>query len=527
MIKNNQELSDLCEKLHDVPLALKWIAGAIANGASVSEALRSRGDLLRYCFETIYSVLSVAQRRILEAFQSVKRPLSGAELQYFSPNLEDFDQELNRLRMTSMLQSTTDKTTGRSLFNLADAASDFLKKYHSPRTDEYLIFIRLEKSLSVSEQLAAQVQSRDYHRYSVHVDPTNKDSVIASISLKQAVEAAKRRDFGAAREAVEHAKRLHSESIEAYRISAVLYAEQREFAKADDDFDIALSLAEDQPDPVLFDCIANFYLRQLRSKFVDALQYAERAVGIDPQADALNTLARARLFLGRYDDVLAACNRILEQREGTKPRAVRMAYAHAAESCRRAAEKFAAHLDKRALAYVGMAFDYLIEAVNGGYYDKQLASKACESLIEVSREGVNREEWIAEYHALLQRVSEVPGLFAGANRDQPVGLADQVVRACRHSSLQRLAARFLESIRGETSRLKVVDSGFAAGVINHYVRDKGYGFITLWSGEQIFFHQSVLEATIDRIRVLGLPVLVRAAVADKHSRRRALEVRAA
>ena len=55
---NDEQLNDICEKLHSNPLAIKWFVANLMKGEPIQSILSNTQDLTFYCMSNVYDKLS-------------------------------------------------------------------------------------------------------------------------------------------------------------------------------------------------------------------------------------------------------------------------------------------------------------------------------------------------------------------------------------------------------------------------------------------------------------------------------------
>jgi len=314
-----KRLDRYCQHLYYNPLLIKWFTQSVSLGSD-PEKLIARGnagfdEVLKYCFENLFSRLNDDERHVLHLLAAARRPLTPTELLFLMQSVNQFepinvDGAVRTLHSSSMLKrSPVDAKSreGAIQLSLTDVASDYIARFAPP---EKAIF---EKVQQASRKLSQQIQSSSVrqaaYKFDLHaVRASTRDERIAAYHLNSALESSKARNFDEARKSVATAKELLPTFAETYRISSLVESRADETYKALQEIEEAVQLAPDSP--LVHYQFANFLTNSL-DDYERAL--AECDAGIKRGPDEAFTTLRALILtrLGRYAEAAPVYEEIL------------------------------------------------------------------------------------------------------------------------------------------------------------------------------------------------------------------------
>lgn len=279
---SEQQLGDMCTRMQNNPLFIKWFVAAVQSGTSPEQALVKPDLFLDFCMSNVYEHLSQASQELLKALLASPHNLSLPELIYF--NNEDAHETqgaVQELLTTNMLaMSTNAQRTVETRYRLTDLARLYLTKHHPLTPDEDRTLDRARRRLADDERkISHEISGNPYEPRTI---ATRSDSDLLVVRpLLDALRYADANDFGAALAAVEKAKTVTPDYFECFRIEAQVHAAARNVAVADSAFRSALDLADDTAALNFF--YAQF-LRTARRDLDKALDYISRALMKAPDA---------------------------------------------------------------------------------------------------------------------------------------------------------------------------------------------------------------------------------------------------
>lgn len=501
---NDKKLERYCQQLYFNPLLIKWYAQSVSFGSD-PEKLIAKGnvafdDVLRYCFENLFSRLSEEERGVLHFLAAARRPLTPTELLFLMQNVNHIeptrlDQAISTLHSSSMLKrSPVDGKSreGTIQLSLSEVSSDYIARFAPPQK---AIFERIQlasKKLRQQVQLSSVRQAAyKFDLYAVRASTT--DQRISSLHLNTALEFSKVRDFTTARKYVAQAKALLPTFAEAYRISSLIETRADELYRASQEIEEAAQLS---PDSALIHYqFANFLTNQLED-YDRALAECEAAIKCDPGEEALVTQkALIMTRLGRYAEAAVLYESVLSDLANRPKKWCISTRDQAAECYRRYGEQdrnmrnsgdFKLHIDR--------ACSILDEAIAVGDVDRstgRLYSKIIEDALFFAISGMDESYGTA----LLSRVTDASKAIriypferlTEEKFESPFG-ADSVLTRAAKEYLSRFERQF-----GSTNQLEAASrEGHLVGRFRPSANGKQFGFVVEESGAQWFLVPSFL-----------------------------------
>ena len=306
--KPNNEVESLCKSLFNNPLAIRWFVQSYSEGKSISSLIDRRRDLsevLKFCFENLYEVLTQRRREYLRILVSLGKPLSEVQLALLSGvnDVESVRSDLRYLFGSNLLRRSRD--TWDHAESLLWAPSEFAKEF----------ILSNDKPLSVDQKryqskFRELVQARDIARdfasanrflvRTIEVKSTDESTVV--ILLQKALQLSYDRNHSAAIDVIKEACRLLPEFYEVWRISAQVKARAGDLLGAGSDFEKAVELADGQSEPLLLH-YAQFLISQ--DQIQEASLLLERIASSEKSSTQLKaTFAWVEVRLGHLNEAI-------------------------------------------------------------------------------------------------------------------------------------------------------------------------------------------------------------------------------
>jgi LuxR family glucitol operon transcriptional activator len=317
---SDNRLERFCQHLYFNPLLIKWFAQGVSLGSDPEKLIAKSNlafdEVLKYCFDNLFSRLGEEECRVLHFLAAARRPLTPTELLFMMQNvsqIEPFklDQALSTLHSSSMLKrSSLDGKVreGAIQLSLTDVSSDYIARFSPP---EKHIF---EKIQQASKKLNLQIQQSSVRQAAYKFDlqavrASTRDQKIAAFHLNAALDLSRLHDLAGARKSIASAKELLPTFAEAYRISSFVESRADELYKASQEIEEAAQL---EPDSALIRYqFANFLTNKLED-YERALIECNAAIKIEPNEGALLTLKALILTrLGKYSEAAPIYDSIL------------------------------------------------------------------------------------------------------------------------------------------------------------------------------------------------------------------------
>ena len=280
---NDEQLNDICEKLHSNPLAIKWFVANLMKGEPIQSILSNTQDLTFYCMSNVYDKLSQNAKTVLETLLIYNKDSSDAELAY----LLELDsiwhrKALNELMATNMIRMKTisNHSEKKSVFSITDFAKEYLYQHCRPSNSSFIKVNRRIKELkALGQSLSINVEVNPYNPTSITYQ-SNSDQIIAAYNLKQALVCSGNSDYEKSYMYIERAKDIDPNYFEIYKVSGFIYSRSGDYFKADTEYQTAIQCKPNSPS-LLF-LYAGFKMRYLED-FEEALMLTERAEEIDSE----------------------------------------------------------------------------------------------------------------------------------------------------------------------------------------------------------------------------------------------------
>ncbi|WP_225602339.1 NB-ARC domain-containing protein [Pseudomonas sp. PDM03] len=152
--KKNEALKQLCTRLYNNPLLIKWYVLAVAAGNSPADLINKESvnfkDALRFCFENLYDKLGPIEARAISIIACLRKPVSAVELRFFLEDASEvsIEEALNQLYNSSMLESTLDASDQESrLYCLTGVAEEYINSVRPVPDDIYQLVKKKRKEL--------------------------------------------------------------------------------------------------------------------------------------------------------------------------------------------------------------------------------------------------------------------------------------------------------------------------------------------------------------------------------------------
>jgi LuxR family glucitol operon transcriptional activator len=481
--RDDQVLSELCERLFFNPLAIRWFVQSFSEGRAVADLLERRrdlGEVLNFCFHTLYESLTEEHRNYLRLMVAIGKPLSEVQLALLAgaPSLEELRASLHYLHSSNLVRRTNDDwaTSVSSLWTTSDFARAYIVNRDTKILPERPNMVRRYRAL-----IQARDDARDATAYSPFrsgaIDARTTDEASVVYLLRQAQRDAAESAVRNALEALDKAKHLQPGFYEVWRVSAQVRAAADPIG-AQQDFDRALELAGGKSGPLLAH-VAKFLADQDDEEgAVEILEPAAEATDADPHVVAayawvLGLSGNLGKSLAQFDRARARLDEF-----GGRERAY-LSTQHV-EILKRAAEvELDRQLPDAALTHLMSALDIVTAACVGNYVDRVLVRAGADVVDTACRVIARRcakDQW-TNLHMRLTRLREFIPLAALAGRG-----ADVMSVACPAISS---TAEFKELFGGDSAAPRVMFGDVLAPGTG-----RDYTFIRADDGQDYFLHRS-------------------------------------
>lgn len=452
-------LSDYCNRMDNNPGFVKWFVAAVQAGRRPEEILAHSDVFLDFCMSNIYEHLGDDSRAILAALGSIGSALGQSELEYLTKMpIDRLQRGLQELLTTNMVVMTFDAKSSvlRSLYSIGELARKFIARHEFlEAVDDQRYQRRWKRMVSAAKKEERDHSSSPYALKSFCV--RNHGDVATIRYLRAAVDAARGKDLEKANDLLEAALVLAPDYFEVYRIRGYLRVLARDVPGARSAYLEALRLAPQHP-PLLR---ANGLFLMGISELEEAENYLRQALALDSGSVELTIdLATCQLKGGKYseaDDLVCglavAAGADLRSRQRIGNLRLQCLYMRAEEAFQ--------------------ARDYVKAYVRlRDMYDRYTALDK----VLVDSGVVGR----------LERALPVLDVCIAKSDDA------EIKRECRE-----LRARCEEEIEKFGESKKLVPGKRYDGMVANIVSGKGYGFIKVEWGEDVFVHADGMRAPGD------------------------------
>ncbi|WP_339472201.1 NB-ARC domain-containing protein [Pseudomonas sp. EL_65y_Pfl1_R83] len=383
--KKNEALKQLCMRLYNNPLLIKWYVLAVAAGNSPADLINKEGvnfkDALRFCFENLYDRLGPIETKVISIIACLRKPVSAVELRFFLDEESEaaIEEALNQLYNSSMLESVLDNNNQESrLYGLTGVAEEYINSIRPVPDELYQLVKNKRKELSRILEESNLIQN--HYNYDLNaITWSNRDEKICAIYLKKALVEARKGNTPIAEEYIKSAKSIMPEFSECYRIHSYILKDTSPF-KAEAELEKAV---EYNPQSAIARyAYAQFLIHE--DDFVRAKEQINKALSIDPSDIALRTCKAWVLTLNGDYSLAANLYEELLPEQNARHRKFRISTYDQASNCykRMAAQSIRDDDWSSAKTNIGRAVSILSGAIHTKDFDDGTVNKLCQILLE-------------------------------------------------------------------------------------------------------------------------------------------------
>lgn len=489
--KHNSEVEETCSRLFYNPLAIRWFVQSYSEGKSVEALLDCRRDLaevLKFCFQNLYSVLDEHKRRYLRILVLVGKPLSEVQIALLADDndVEAIRSALRYLFSSNLLRRSADNWNGSGspLWAPSDFAKEYISTHDKPLKDRMRYEARYRELLVARDIARDNAATNRFQKRTIEATSTDEATVV--ILLHQALLSMKSGNEIQALETVKVACKLLPEFYEVWRVSAQVKWSAGDILGATDDFEKAIELADGRSEPLLV-YYAQFLLKQ--EQLQQAIYTVEGAAARSTAAPQLvATYAWLKMRTGDVFDAVTLFEAVFDKLRVLNTEERMMLLTQFAEALRRAAEIRRSRGEHReALTYVVRSLRIIVDACKGHRPDNYLVNTSRKCINEALSVIADRCD-IAEWQETEPHIREVRGYFPQQFTE---GRGVEIItRACplitSRSDFKRLG--LLSSSANNGTNLG--SSSVLTGQVIRSDADKGFGFIRGDDGNEYFLHVS-------------------------------------
>ena len=302
--KKTDALKNICNKLYNNPLLIKWYVFNEASGNNMRDFLDKNSqtfkDALKFCFENLYDKLDTFEVDTISTIACIKKPVTNVELKYYLDDLDEIQlqQSLNQLFNSSMLVASTEKNNEK-LYSLTGIAEEYITSLR-PVSKEFYQKIK-NKQTQLQRLLENERKQKNHYKYDLgNINSSTKDETICALYLKQALAAFRSEGFEKAKFFIDKAKALMPEYSEIYRINSFIMKDINPFISENE---LVTAIEYNDKDPLIRYAYAKFLVEE--DDFLKAEEQINEALKLDPNETALITFRAWILTLnGNYIDAL-------------------------------------------------------------------------------------------------------------------------------------------------------------------------------------------------------------------------------
>lgn len=337
-------LSTYVDKMARYPLAIKWVIGQVALGQDLNTVIEqlssSEGDVAKFSFEQIYSILSEDAKLILFALSSFDKSLGRGILSHVA-NLtaEQLDDALSDLTLASLVVPTQFVASNSSIetnYELLPLTRNFiLSKLQGNRQ----IYSDIRSRITFVESLIQEAdKASKQYRYSLYnLGAESEEEKISSTWAMTAFQRYQADDYNGAVEAYIRAAEIAPKFSAIYRNWASMESQAGYPEKANDLMKKATSLSP--KDAGLWFVWGNIEKR--RQRYDKAADYLKKALEISPNdPPILGALGEVEKRRGNFEDADILLHKALTEGRVEKPKKHEIVcYTSMADNYRRWAEE--------------------------------------------------------------------------------------------------------------------------------------------------------------------------------------------
>lgn len=492
--KKNESLKQLCKRLYNNPLLIKWYVLAMAAGKDSADLLNKQSatfqDVLKYCFENLYDQLGVVETKAISVIACMHKPVSSVELRFFlsdTPEIE-IEEALHQLHNSSMLVSNIDRVgqEGR-LFSLTGVAGEYINSVR-PVTNEIYNLVK-SKRRELQSIFDNDNVMKNHYEYDLNVVSwSTRDEKICSIYLKKALAESKKGNSEIAEEHIRKAKSIMPGFSECYRVHSLILKYTSPFM-AEVELEKAVDYAPNSS------VVRYAYAQHLihEQDFERAEIQIDIALDIDSEDISLKTCKAWILTLnGDYKNALVLYEELIPKQH-TRHRKFRISTYDQASSCYlRQAEQYSRDGDFRETKKcIENSLNVIEKAISNGDYDTGTINKLCKVLTHAEHFYLKTKDSsltlavfvVIDRYLTVFTVQSMQSLNTGLTKY--VAMCDEENKYKANEIMCFIAPKYdsdkSDRIFGTVDN--VVDTG----------RGVSYGFINGVDNGRYFFHRSELN----------------------------------
>jgi cold shock CspA family protein/tetratricopeptide (TPR) repeat protein len=454
----NRRVARYCQRMDNNPLWIKWFVSGVQAGVRPESLLADPEQFLEFSMSNVYKYLSDSSREVLQTMQVVPGKKSQAELAFITGfDVDELQGALGQLSATNMvtMASTSTGSSFETHYELAELPRTYLAKRHPVDKQVYTRVTKKQRQLNAAGQELRQAQKSNPYLIR-SLDLRSSGNLIVAKHLLEALDEARHQDFVSAEESVAKVKRLAPEWYEVHRVEALVKSQEGNITGAQQAFEAAIEL-EPGSAPLRLR-FGMFKLDRLDDP-EGAIDEFLQALDIDPQSlDCRLELVRAHQRDLDFEAARRQLSKLFANESRLSQLKLRMLWDLELQQWMRLADKL---------------------SLDG---DHERSSRALESMrrsFQASPDKL-RDERIRR--RLLQALPT-------ARRVTKYSTDPEVLARARDFVTWVDAGHPPDGTTAEEPEA----TGLSFGAVVKLVPERGYGFIRLRDGDELFFHFSQLQ----------------------------------
>ncbi len=406
----------IVESLRNNPLAIRWFVLAVEAGNDPVALLRGQTYLIDFCVRSVYDSLDADARGVLTALSVLGRGVSPDHLVVLLDlDIDRINRSLQQLYRGSLIrrETATVATELSTIVSLTETARAFIDRLpHQNSAIKEEIARRDRRYRETEERRIADESERSLAP--VVVRARGPQDVPTAHILRNALLAAKRREFDRALELVGQARRLNPDFWEVDRVEGFIRAGSRDHGAATMAYQRAYERAEDEGRAVVSHFLAGHLARNLKNPR-EAIPFAREAHQFFASVDTAVQLGNYLVWTGQYEEGIELIEGIVPNSSG---KARLIAVTALAGAYRRFAEyaRAAEHNPARQFARAVRGYTIATALISTGAADERLRDIALECASEAldgaagclasSQTPKGLVEWIDNLQQVLARLRD-------------------------------------------------------------------------------------------------------------------------
>ena len=313
---SNATLVKYCNRMLNSPGFIKWYVSMVSLGASPEQALSNPKMFLDFALENVFKFLSEKATFIIKCLAKTGGDNTLSEISYLCDVGGDELRSLLLELIVANVLSLSSKHISENVissYQISSLARFYINNKMTLTLDEQKHLNQKNKEITFERDEALADKSK--HPTTKYLLETiayrSQEDAVCGKYLKKALSYSRQGDFSSATATIEQVKQLSPDFGEVYRISAMINAFCNNNSVAQEEYETALSLTEN--DPVVLFWYAGFKMRNLNDTN-GAIELLEMARKLDSEAIKIKIeLSRALTFVGKFSEASKLSMEVLDR----------------------------------------------------------------------------------------------------------------------------------------------------------------------------------------------------------------------